>query len=95
MRIGIVYYSRSGNTREIAEILCRKLRERNADVTRIIIIIVKVIKNKKPAGPNDLRAISAIELPFSLIDANKEVKSWTAPKNIAPRTTHNQAGPIP
>ena len=43
MRIGIVYYSRSGNTREIAEILCRKLRERNADAEMIEIKTAKKV----------------------------------------------------
>ena len=41
MKIGIVYYSRTGNTRHVAKTLEEKLKERNAEVTLIEIEHVK------------------------------------------------------
>lgn len=41
MKIGIVYYSRTGNTRNVAQLLEKKLREKNAEVNLIEIEHVK------------------------------------------------------
>jgi flavodoxin len=41
MKIGIVYYSRTGNTRQVAKILEEKLKEKNAEVELIEIEHVK------------------------------------------------------
>lgn len=60
MKIGIIYYSRTGNTRSIAKLLEKQLKDKNTDVD---LLEVKAVKN-----PGFLKAcISAIrerELPI-------------------------------
>jgi len=41
MKVGIVYYSRTGNTRNVAQLLEKKLKEKNAEVNLIEIEHVK------------------------------------------------------
>jgi flavodoxin len=43
MKIGIVYYSRTGNTRHVAKLLEEKLKEKKADVE-----LVEIEHIKKP-----------------------------------------------
>ena len=46
---------------------------KKAEVTRIIMIRVKMMKKINPGLPRVLPAISAIDLPFSRTDAKIEV----------------------
>src|SRR5512140_269162 len=52
----------SSGQSDVSEI---EVRERKAEVTRMIRMIVNRIKSRNPVGPSDFRAISAIECPFS------------------------------
>ena len=68
---------------------------RKAEVTKTIITMVKRINKANPGVPSVRLAICAMDLPFSCRLTKSVVKSCTAPMNIPPRTTHNQAGTNP
>jgi flavodoxin len=60
MKIGIIYYTRSGNTRKAAEILQEKLKQKKADVE-----LVEIQHEKKPSFFKAGRAaMTELELPI-------------------------------
>jgi len=66
MKIGIVYYSRTGNTRQVAKTLEEKLKEKNAEVD-----LIEIEHVKRPgfltAGKT---ATKQLELPIKNTDFN-------------------------
>ena len=68
MKIGIVYYSRTGNTRQVAKILEEKLKEKNAEVD-----LIEIEQVKRPgfftAGS---AATKQLELPIKNTDFNMQ-----------------------
>ena len=60
MKIGIVYYSRTGNTRQVAKILEEKFKEKNAEVD-----LIEIEHAKKPGFFTAGKAASnQLELPI-------------------------------
>jgi flavodoxin len=68
MRIGIVYYSRTGNTRQVAKTLEEKLKEKKAEVD-----LIEIEHVKRPGFFAAGKAASKqLELPIKNTDFNME-----------------------
>ena len=68
MKIGIAYYSRTGNTRQMAKILEEKLKEKNAEVD-----LIEIEHVKRPGFFTAGRVASKqLELPIKNTDFNME-----------------------
>jgi flavodoxin len=68
MKIGIVYYSRTGNTRGVAKILEEKLKEKHAEVD-----LIEIEHVKRPGFFAAGRAsMNQLELPIKNTDFNME-----------------------
>ena len=68
MKIGIVYYSRTGNTRQVAKILEEKFKEKNAEVD-----LIEIEHVKRPGFFTAGRAATKQqELPIKNTDFNME-----------------------
>ncbi len=66
MKIGLVYYSRTGNTRQVAKMLEKKLIEKKADVD-----LIEIEHVKKPGFFTAGKAgTKQLELPMKNIDLN-------------------------
>ena len=66
MKIGIVYYSRTGNTRQVAKILQEKFKEKKADVD-----LIEIEHVKRPGFFTAGRASSKeLEVPIKNTDFN-------------------------
>ena len=66
MKIGIVYYSRTGNTRQVAKILQEKFKEKKADVD-----LIEIEQVKRPGFFTAGRASSKqLEVPIKNTDFN-------------------------
>src|SRR3990172_824664 len=77
---------------EVKEVAAAAKKE---EVTNTIIVIVNRMKRTKPGFPKLLRAIWAIDFPPSWTLMKREVKSWTAPNRIPPKTIQSQPGTAP